>query len=50
MYVFQIIALPIISTADFLSTKDLDCVEDDDNETPIYEKYDNLLHGNRPKS
>lgn len=42
-------ALPIISSADFLTTKDLEN-DDDENETPIYEQYNNLLHGNRSKS
>jgi len=41
--------LPIISSADFLTTRDLDN-EEDDSETPIFEKYNNLLHGNRSKS
>ncbi|RWS30394.1 DNA replication licensing factor MCM3-like protein [Leptotrombidium deliense] len=41
--------LPIVSTADFLSTKDLEACADD-SETPIYEKYDTMLHGNRPRS
>jgi hypothetical protein len=40
-------ALPIISDAEFLSTKNPDAIDGDDNETPIYEKYDNLLHGSR---
>ena len=43
--------LPIISSADFLTTKDLENdADDDETETPIYEKYNNLLHGNRSKS
>ena len=42
-------ALPIISAADFLSTKDLEN-DDDDHDTPIYEQYNSLLHGNRSKS
>ncbi|KAI1289733.1 DNA replication licensing factor Mcm3 [Halotydeus destructor] len=42
--------LPIVTSADFLTTKDLDNIEEDDQETPIYEKYNNLLHGNRPKT
>ncbi|RWS05591.1 zygotic DNA replication licensing factor mcm3-like protein [Dinothrombium tinctorium] len=41
--------MPIISAADFLSTKDIDAGEED-SETPIYEKYDSLLHGNRSRS
>jgi len=41
--------LPIISSADFLTTRDLDN-EEDDSETPIFEKYNNLLHGNRSKT
>lgn len=47
---FDLIALPIISDADFLSTKNVDSLEEDDSATSIYEKYDSLLHGNRNKS
>jgi len=42
--------LPIISSADFLTTKDLENEDEDDTETPVYEKYNNLLHGNRSKT
>ncbi|CAG2118216.1 unnamed protein product, partial [Medioppia subpectinata] len=43
--------LPIMSNADFLTTKDSETLDRDaDAETPIYEKYDALLHGNRNKS
>lgn len=41
--------MPILSSADFLSTRNPD-VLDDDVETPIYEKYDSLLHGSRSRS
>ena len=43
-------ALPIMSDAEFLSTKNPDTLDGEDGETPIYEKYDNLLHGSRNKS
>jgi hypothetical protein len=42
-------ALPIISSADFLTTKNLDTAAED-GDTPIYEKYDNMLHANRKKT
>ncbi|XP_015784296.1 DNA replication licensing factor MCM3 [Tetranychus urticae] len=42
--------LPIISSADFLSTKNLETIDEEEGDTPIYEKYDNLLHANRSKS
>lgn len=39
-------ALPLNSNLDILSTKNPDAVEvEDENESPIYEKYDPLLHG-----
>ncbi|XP_054158126.1 zygotic DNA replication licensing factor mcm3-like [Oppia nitens] len=42
--------LPIMSNAEFLSTKDSEKLDKEDTETPIYERHDALLHGNRPKS
>lgn len=42
--------LPIISNAEFLSTKDSESLEREEGETPVYEKYDALLHGSRTKS
>ena len=42
--------LSIAADADVLTTKDLsDHANDDEGETPIYEKYDALLHGNSRK-
>lgn len=38
-------ALPMGSNVDFLSTKNPDAEDDDERETPVYEKYDPLLHG-----
>ncbi|XP_064651857.1 zygotic DNA replication licensing factor mcm3-like [Lineus longissimus] len=38
-------ALPMSSTVDLLATKDPDAEQEEDEETPIYEKFDNLLHG-----
>merc|ERR1719445_2050298 len=41
--------LSIAADADVLTTKDLSEQADDEGETPIYEKYDALLHGNSRK-
>lgn len=42
--------LSIASEADVLTTKDLDAeANEEEEETPIYEKYDALLHGNSRK-
>ena len=38
-------ALSIRAGADMLSTSNPDVVEDEETETPIYEKYNALLHG-----
>lgn len=43
--------MSIHSTADFLTTKDLEHeAEEEDGDTPIYERYNTLLHGNRAKN
>ncbi|XP_035210983.1 zygotic DNA replication licensing factor mcm3-like [Stegodyphus dumicola] len=41
--------LPIHSAADFLATKDPDAEEEQEENTPIYEKFDALLHGSKAK-
>merc|ERR1719330_2122177 len=41
--------LSIAADADVLTTKDLADNNDEEGETPIYEKYDALLHGNSRK-
>ena len=41
--------LSIAADAEVLTTKDLNEHADDEGETPIYEKYDALLHGNSRK-
>jgi len=41
--------LSIAAEADVLTTKDLTASHNDEEETPIYEKYDALLHGNSRK-
>ena len=41
--------LSIAADADVLTTKDLEGEEDENEETPMYEKYDALLHGNSRK-
>merc|ERR1719323_818379 len=41
--------LSIAADAEVLTTKDLNEQADDDGDTPIYEKYDALLHGNSRK-
>ena len=41
--------LAIAGDADILTTKDMESNENEDEETPIYEKYDALLHGNSRK-
>lgn len=38
-------ALPMGLGVDNLSTNNPNIVEDEETETPIYEKYDALLHG-----
>lgn len=42
-------ALPIHVSADFLATKDPDAEEREEESTPIYEKFDALLHGSKAK-
>lgn len=42
-------ALPIISNADFLSTKSSNKLDNEEAETTIYEKFDPLLHGKRKR-
>lgn len=48
---FFSLALPIITNADFLSTKMNPNKMEDENESAqdIYEKYDPLLHGKRKR-
>ncbi|GBM63135.1 Maternal DNA replication licensing factor mcm3 [Araneus ventricosus] len=41
--------LPIHTSADFLATKNPDAEEEQEENTPIYEKFDALLHGSRAK-
>merc|ERR1719319_1192771 len=41
--------LAIAGEADILTTKDLEATENEEEETPIWEKYDALLHGNSRK-
>lgn len=43
-------ALPIYTAADFLSTKDPDAEEREEESTPIYEKFDALLHGSKARA
>lgn len=38
-------ALPLNTNLDILSTKNPDAVSVEDNDNPVYEKYDPLLHG-----
>ncbi|XP_068081318.1 DNA replication licensing factor Mcm3 [Anabrus simplex] len=38
--------LPMGSAADMLATQNPDVEEEDDTKTPVFEKYDALLHGN----
>ncbi|GIY20972.1 zygotic DNA replication licensing factor mcm3 [Caerostris extrusa] len=42
--------LPIHTSADFLATKDPDAEEEQEENTPMFEKYDALLHGSRAKT
>lgn len=42
--------LPIHTAADFLSTKDPDAEEQEEENTPIYEKFDALLHGAKARA
>ena len=39
------IALPMGESVDRLATANPESEDDEENETPIYEKYDHLLHG-----
>ncbi|KAG8178125.1 hypothetical protein JTE90_020830 [Oedothorax gibbosus] len=41
--------LPIHTAADFLATKDPNAEEEQEENTPIYEKFDALLHGSKAK-
>lgn len=47
--IFFSLALPIHSAADFLATKDPNTEEEQEENTPIYEKFDALLHGSKSK-
>lgn len=38
--------LPMGSSADVLATSNPDIEEEEEVDTPVYEKYDTLLHGN----
>lgn len=42
-------ALPLGSSVDILATDDPDFTQDDQQDTRIYEKHDNLLHGSKKK-
>lgn len=42
-------ALPLGSSVDILATDDPDFTPDDQQDTRIYEKHDNLLHGTKKK-
>lgn len=42
-------ALPLGSSVDILATDDPDFAQDDQQDTRIYEKHDNLLHGTKKK-
>lgn len=43
------LALPFGSSVDLLATKDPEEETKDEEETPIYQKYDNLLQGGKNK-
>lgn len=47
---FTLLALPLTSSLDLLATQDPNAEEDEDEETPLYEKFDPLLHQERGKS
>jgi len=38
------VALPLANTLDLLATNDPDLDDDNEEETPVYEKFDPLLH------
>ncbi|XP_064480303.1 zygotic DNA replication licensing factor mcm3-like [Ornithodoros turicata] len=42
--------IPIRSTADLLATKDPDAEDEKNQDTPIYEKHDVLLHGGKKRT
>ena len=42
-------ALPLGSSVDFLATRDPLIEEKDDVKLAIYDKHDNLLHGNKKR-
>jgi DNA replication licensing factor MCM3 len=46
VYVPYFLALPFGMVGDILATKDPD-LDDDEEETHVYEKHDKLLHGDR---
>ena len=41
--------MPLGSSVEFLATRDPEAEDDEQRETPVYEKHDNLLHGQRRK-
>ena len=44
-YLLLVSVLPMGSSVDMLATRDPDAEEEEEEDTPIYEKYDHLLHG-----
>lgn len=46
---FSIAVLPMGSDASILATRDPDADEQEQTDTPMYEKYDHMLHGSSRK-
>jgi len=44
------VALPLANSLDLLATHDPDADEENEEETPIYEKFDPLLHRDQRRS
>jgi len=48
--IFVLLALPLANTLDLLATHDPDADEENEEETPVYEKFDPLLHKDHGKN
>ena len=45
----RVTALAFSSTVDVLTTRDPEAQEEEEQDTPIYDKHDNLLHGDKTR-
>ena len=48
--VYVLTAMALGSSVEFLATNDPDAVDEERQETKVYDKHDKLLHGSKKKS